>query len=181
MDSGAGSQLRFLHRQMYVDLIRAYLRDYGSQSDLARALGVTEAYLSFLLEPLCIAGAGRRATRWTLALGSSQVEIVEAFKFLKTPSEKRADQIASQLCTDSGRRDALRYHIDLARNASVCTLEETAALSVDQVKFSLTTLGGRHQVALFDTHPQVARAAYLDVWRMAASASGGRLKGPTTW
>lgn len=43
---------RLIHRQTYIDLIRAYLRDYGSQHDLARALGLSEAYASYLLAPL---------------------------------------------------------------------------------------------------------------------------------
>jgi hypothetical protein len=51
------------HRQMYIDLIRAYLDliraylpDYGSQRDLARALGISEVYLSLILEPVSVSG-----------------------------------------------------------------------------------------------------------------------------
>lgn len=52
MATDAEYRQRAFHRQMYVDLIRAYLRDYGSQKDLARAMRVSEAYVSFLIEPL---------------------------------------------------------------------------------------------------------------------------------
>jgi hypothetical protein len=43
---------RLIHRQTYIDLIRAYLRDNGSQHDLAQALGLSEAYASYMLAPL---------------------------------------------------------------------------------------------------------------------------------
>jgi len=36
---------RLIHRQTYIDLIRAYLRDYGSQHDLARALAMDAALI----------------------------------------------------------------------------------------------------------------------------------------
>src|SRR3954454_22229480 len=45
-------RVRMLHRHMYIDLIRAYLRERGTQAGLARSLGVTEAYLSFAMEPV---------------------------------------------------------------------------------------------------------------------------------
>src|SRR5215469_10389159 len=38
-DSRGWSPERLIHRQTYIDLIRAYLADYGTQRDLARALG----------------------------------------------------------------------------------------------------------------------------------------------
>jgi len=167
MDSGARAQLQLLHRQMYVDLIRAYLPDYGSQTDLARALGVTEAYLSFLLEPVRIAGTTRRTARWTAALQASHHEIAEAFKFLKTPSEERARQIISRLCTDKDRRDVLQYHIDLARKPRDGARDEPASLPYDQAQSALITLGNRHQIALSDSNPEANRSAYLDVWTRA--------------
>src|ERR1700722_4017608 len=98
-------RLRVLHRQMYLDLIRAYLPDYGSQRDLARALGLTEAYLSFLIEPLHADGTRRRESYWADILTRPDLEIVEAFRFLKTPSEERASQLAADLCTEEERRD----------------------------------------------------------------------------
>jgi hypothetical protein len=151
---------------MYVDLIRAYLRDYGSQRDLARALGMTEAYVSFLLEPLRAAEAKRRSLHWASVLAAPDYEIVEAFKFLKTPSEERAGQIADQLCTDTERRDVLLYHINLARRPPHHT-RENITIPADQVQSSLTTIGKMHQVALFDPDALANRDAYSGVWDRA--------------
>lgn len=167
MEPGAEFGLRAFHRKMYVDLIRAYLRDYGSQRDLACALGVTEAYVSFLLEPLRAAAAKRRGPYWASVLTVPEYEIVEAFKFLKTPSEERADQIADQLCTDVERRDVLLYHINLARGPSLRTPGKIA-MPADQAQSILTTIGSIHQVALFDPNASANRDAYSDVWHRAA-------------
>jgi transcriptional regulator with XRE-family HTH domain len=167
MEPGAEFGLRALHRQMYVDLIRAYLRDYGSQRDLARALGITEAYVSFLLEPFRAVEAKRRSLHWASSLRVTDYEIVEAFKFLKTPSEERAEQIADQLCTDVERRDVLLYHINLARRPSI-QAREKITIPADQAQSILTTIGDIHQVALFDPDASVNRDAYSDVWDRAA-------------
>jgi hypothetical protein len=166
MEPGAEFGVRALHRQMYVDLIRAYLRDYGSQRDLARALGITEAYLSFLLEPLRVAGATRRSLHWASVLTIPDYEVVDAFKFLKTPSEERADQIADQLCTDMERRDVLLYHINLARRPSL-EVRENMTIPADHAQSVLTAIGNIHQVALFHPDTLANRDAYSDVWDRA--------------
>jgi len=168
MGSAAELGIRALHRQMYVDLIRAYLRDYGTQKDLARALGMSEAYVSFLLEPLRTSEMSQRTAHWSSALTAPELEIVEAFKFLKTPSEERARQIADQLCTDTQRRDFLRHHIDLARRSAFRTCEDSAKISGDQAQSALMTIGSIHQIALFDSGAIANRDAYLDVWNLAA-------------
>src|SRR3954447_14445413 len=85
------------HRQMYVDLVRAYLPAYGSRRDLARALDVDEAYVQRLLAP---PRARTRAGR---------------FVAVKTPRAGRAEQIAALLCADEARRNALLRHLEGAR------------------------------------------------------------------
>jgi hypothetical protein len=168
MESAAELALRALHRQMYADLIRAYLRDYGTQKDLARALGTSEAYVSFLLEPLRGPEMSRRSAHWSSVLTAPEREIVEAFKFLKTPSEERARQIADQLCTDIRLRDFLRQHIDLARTSAVGARKALADISGDQIQAALMTIGNTHQIALFGSDAVASRDAYLNVWDRAA-------------
>ena len=110
----------------------------------------------------------RRAIHWSSALTTPEQEIVEAFKFLKTPSEERAQQIADQLCTDTQRRDFLRHHIDLARRAAFRAYEDSAKISGDQAQSALIMIGSIHQIALFDSDAIANRDAYLDVWNRAA-------------
>jgi hypothetical protein len=80
---------RLIHRQTYIDLIDAYLADYGTRRDLARALGVSEVYVSYLLKPLSLA-AGRPPAHWSGLLSAAGYEVAEALKFAKTPSQARA-------------------------------------------------------------------------------------------
>jgi hypothetical protein len=167
MESEAAARLQVLHRQMYADLIRAYLKDYGSQAQLARAIGVTEAYVSLLLEPLHAAGSKRREARWTAVLQASGHEIADEVKFLKSPSEERADQIARELCTDRDRRDVLRHHINLARKPRPGMHAGAANLAADEAESALSRVGDIHQIALFDPRPDANRAAYLEVWSRA--------------
>jgi hypothetical protein len=168
MESAAGLALRALHRQMYVDLIRAYLRDYGTQKDLARALGTSEAYLSFLLEPLRRPEMSRRPAHWSSALTAPEREIAEAIKFLKTPSEARARQIADQLCTDMRRHDLLLQHIGRARTSAFGARKASAKIPGDQVQAALAAIGNTHQIALFSSDAVANRDAYLEVWDRAA-------------
>lgn len=160
-------RLRVLHRQMYLDLIRAYLRDFGSQRDLARALGLTEAYLSFLIEPLHAAGTRRRESYWADMLMRPDLEIVEAFRFLKTPSEERASQLAAELCTEEERRDVLRYHIAMAQ-ASAKEHGPPATMRVDAARSALTMIGDIYQVAAGSPDATAYRSAYTRVWSLAA-------------
>ena len=168
MESAVELGFRALHRQMYMDLIRAYLRDYGTQKDLGRALGISEAYISFLLEPLRTAEMNRNAAHWSSALTAPEQEIAGVFKFLKTPSEERAQQITDQLCTDMQRRDFLLHQIDLARKSVSQAHEDSATIPADQARFALTTIGNIHQIALFDSDAVANRDAYLSVWTRAA-------------
>lgn len=153
--------------QMYVDLIRVYLRDYGSQKDLARALGLTEAYLSFLVEPLRTTGTQRQDLHWAEMLTKNDLEIAEAFRFLKTPSEERASQLAAELCTEPERREVLQYHIAMAR-ASARDHEPTAGMSLDDARSALAITSHVHGVALGSPDAIANRSAYAQVWSLAA-------------
>ncbi|MFC6087571.1 hypothetical protein [Sphaerisporangium aureirubrum] len=149
---------RVVHRQTYIDLIRAYLRDYGSQRRLARALGMSDAYLSYLLEPLHGGGG-----HWSAALTAPAREVAEAFKFAKTPSERRAREIADTLCDDADRRDALLEHIELAR-ATAVPRRPAALLAGHDVAAAVARAGDLHHRALTVRDGEATRVAYGQVW-----------------
>ena len=161
------ARLRVFHRQMYVDLIRSYLQDYGSQRDLARALRLSEAYVSFLLEPLRVPGAPRPRLYWASALTAPDFEIFEAFRFLKTPSEDRARQLASVLCTESDRCDALLYHISMAQ-ASSQQHESIRSMPGDEARDKLALTGHAHQIVQRSPDVGASKSAHAQVWSMAA-------------
>lgn len=156
---------RLMHRQTYIDLIRAYLVDYGSQRDLARALGFSEAYASYLLEPLRLAGGGRPAGHWSVLCAAGR-EVAEAFKYVKTPAEVRARQIAEQLLTDADRRDVLQYHINMARRAARSP-PDSPAMSAGAARAALDVVGEIHQAALYDPAEPVTADSYVRVWELA--------------
>jgi hypothetical protein len=161
---------RLIHRQTYIDLIRAYLRDYGSQHDLARALGLSEAYASYLLAPLRL-GYDRRPAHWTALLTAHGDEVAEAFRFVKTPSLRRARQIADLLCTDAERREVLLHHIELARRSSRCPAQDGVRLSEAEAGAAVSALAELHHRALHDTRPALTAVAYARVWSDAMSLS----------
>jgi hypothetical protein len=157
---------RLMHRQTYIDLIRAYLADYGSQGDLARALGFSEAYASYLLEPLRLTFSRRQAVHWSVLLCAAGHEVAEAFKYVKTPADVRARQIADQLLTDADRRDVLLYHVNMARRPTESS-PGSAALSGTDARAVLRMVGETHQAALYDPAGPVTSASYARVWRQA--------------
>ena len=161
---------RLIHRQTYIDLIRAYLRDYGSQHDLARALGLSEAYASYLLAPLSL-GDDRRQAHWAALLTANGDEVAEAFKFAKTPSRHRARQIADLLCTDAERRQVLLHHIALAATPSRFTTRGDVPLPDAEARAAIIALAGLHHRALHDSRPRLTAVTYARVWGNALSLS----------
>lgn len=157
---------RLMHRQTYIDLIRAYLADYGSQRDLACALGLSEAYASYLLEPLRLSSGRRPAEHWSVLLCAAGHEIAEAFKYVKTPAEVRARQIAEQLLTDADRRDVLRYHISLARRRAMPP-PDSPGMSASAARAALEMVGEIHQAALYAPAGPVTASSYARVWEQA--------------
>jgi len=161
---------RLIHRQTYIDLIRAYLRDYGSQHDLARALGLSEAYASYLLAPLRL-DDDRRAAHWADLLTARGDEVAEAFKFAKTPSQHRARQIADLLCPDAERREVLLHHIGLARRQSRFPGRDGVRLPDPEVRAAINALAELHHSALHELRPDMTAVTYARVWHDAGSLS----------
>jgi hypothetical protein len=161
---------RLIHRQTYIDLIRAYLRDYGSQHDLARALGLSEAYASYLLAPLRL-GDDRRPAHWADLLAARGGEVAEAFKFAKTPSRHRALQIADLLCTDAERREVLLHHIGLASRPSRFPARDGVPLPDPEARAAVNALAELHHSALHDSRPHMTAVTYARVWHDARSLS----------
>jgi hypothetical protein len=157
---------RLMHRQVYIDLIRAYLVDYGSQRDLACALGLSEAYASYLLAPLRLTSGGRPAEHWSVLLCAAGHEVAEAFKYVKTPGEVRARQIAGQLLTDVDRRDVLLYHICMARRRAIPP-PDSVTMSATAARATLEMIGRTHQVALHAPAGPVTASSYARVWEQA--------------
>lgn len=157
--------LRSYHRQMYVDLIRAYLRDYGSQLQLAQALGVTEAYLSYLLTPV-----GRHhGGYWGHVLQRTPDEIEDERRFDKTPSPQRAAQIADKVGVAGESRELLLEHIRGARRAAVSE-PGTGRYDTTMADGVIETIGAVHAIALRHRDPVQTRQAYADVWLVAGHA-----------
>jgi hypothetical protein len=165
-DTSRHAVSRTFHRQMYVDLIQAYLRDYGTRSGLARALGLTEAYVSYLLAPV----RGRDGY-WAEALLVTPPVLAEELAMLKTPSRQRAEQMARHLCDDRARREVLLEHVHLARARHHPATAPSAQLDRDATDQVLSRLGHVHEVALNGTDPAATRDAYHQVHETASQAA----------
>lgn len=157
---------RLLHRQMYIDLIRAYLPEYGSQRDLARSLGVTEAYISYVLKPVQPWGHAHQSEHWSALTAAGEHAISEAFKSdnIKTPSAVRAREVAARLASDSERRETLLHHIELARRSSAPSGSVSRAIDIEQAREALTGIGNVHQIALFHSDTPEVSQSYATVW-----------------
>jgi hypothetical protein len=154
---------RLIHRQTYIDLIDAYLVDYGTRRDLARALGVSEVFISYLLKPVRTS-TSRPNEHWATSLAAAGYEIAEAFKLAKTPSQARARQLAQTLVCDADRRDALLFHISRARKPADQGTN-LPPLPADAVRFALRRIGDVHQHALSSSAEAIAAASYARVWK----------------
>ncbi len=163
-------RVRVLNRQMYIDLVRAYLRDYGTQNELARSLNLTEAYVSFILEPFRLSGQRRRDAYWGDSSESPMHEVAEALKYLKAPSVYVATQIAERLCSDMERREALLHHVHLAIRRRPPPHQAPTPFCRDEVVEILRRIGDLHAVALRGSDPQLTRLAYAQVWASARYA-----------
>ena len=159
MDDG-GVAWQF-HRQMYVDLLCAYIIEYGSRRDVARALGVTEPFVTYLLTP----GDARGPT------GGPRP--------LKTPSGARADQLAALLCADGERRAVLLRHIAGARRGSAPAPAWSEAREAGQGHCHgachssddpFPLLEKLHAAATFGASHAQARTAYAVLWRQGHAA-----------
>ncbi|MBV6702755.1 hypothetical protein KV557_37620 [Kitasatospora aureofaciens] len=161
-------QLRIFHRQMYVDLVRAYLVDYGTQEDLARALNLSAPYVSYILKPLegDLEG-GRAFAYWEDVDDATLLDINEALKYLKTPAKVRAEQIADSLCSDSERREVLLEHMRLAAARHPPGGVAVNPLGREELEATIKAIGQLHSVALSSLDPGDTKRAYSQVWAYA--------------
>jgi hypothetical protein len=157
---------------MYIDLLRAYLLEYGSQRALARALGFSDAYLSQLLEPPRSPGDGsRRLVYWADAAKWPPYDLTGSLRALKSPSLDRARQLADHLCSDEERREVLLYHVNQARASLGSTNQTEKRLSAEEAQQVTLTLGAIHHAALHTSDPNAARSGYAQVWDAARAAA----------
>jgi hypothetical protein len=165
---------------MYIDLLRAYLLQYGSQRALARALGVSDAYLSLLLEPLRLPGGGsRKLAYWADAARWPRHDLAEALRALKSPSLDRARQLVDRLCSDEERREVLLYHVSQASASLRPTKRAEMGLSAEEGQQITLMLGAMHHAALHSSDANAARSGYAQVWdaaRVAAALIDERLQ-----
>jgi hypothetical protein len=161
-----------LHRQMYIDLISAYLIDYGTRRDLAGALGVSEAFVSYLMRSPRLAGRAPPA-HWTVLMSAAGWEVDDSVKFAKTPSQLRAAQIAGQLASDGARREVLLYHVSRARSRGKPDRSLPRRMSQETVTRALHLVGDVHQDALHNSAEAVAADSYARVWRLARRLPAG--------
>ncbi len=161
-------RLRIFHRQMYVDLVRAYLADYGTQEELARALNLSAPYMSYILKPF---DAGLESSRvsahWEDVEDVPLLDISEALKYLKTPAKGRARQIADTLCSDSERREVLLEHMRLAAARRPIVGDIVNPFGRDEIEESIRVIGQLHSVALSSLDPGDTKRAYSQVWAYA--------------
>jgi hypothetical protein len=143
---------------MYVDLVRSYLLDFGSRRSLARALGVKESFVTYLLTPF-----GARSPHGGLLPA-------------KTPSQVKAERLVTLLCADVERRAVLLRHITAAReHAPARTLWQGPTLEPGRGPLASLAEVVRLQerlraVAAGGPSPARARAAYLGLWRHGQAA-----------
>ena len=168
-DSRGWSPDRLIHRQTYIDLIRSYLADYGSQRNLARALGLSEPYVSYLLEP-ARRSHGLRHEHWSVQLSAAGYQVAETFTYVKTPSEARAHQIAALLGRDRDRREALIEEVRQARRAHLPP-QFGQPISASQASAALRVIGDVHQAALYGTTEAETASSYARVWEQIGRAS----------
>jgi hypothetical protein len=176
---------RLYHRQMYIDLVSAYLRDYGSRAKLARALGITEGAISQLLSPASLPDPEqhrlspdrrpRRARKtprhpyWAdLLLEPPPGDLASSLSLLKTPNRERAEQIAGELRTEGKRRERLLYHMAMARRVVREPGDEPAYADEDEVVDRLRSLGTEFESALYTGEPMEARIGYAHVWDVSS-------------
>jgi transcriptional regulator with XRE-family HTH domain len=131
---------------MSVDLLQAYRRRQGwSQRTLARALGVSDAFVSYVLDP--------------------EPPLLQD----KRLSPARERQLVGLLDLDADCREVLQYHLAGARRRR---RHESAScstwLSTEQVDELNTLLRKLHGEATFAGSAVAAKRAYVQIWDLAS-------------
>lgn len=163
---------RIYHRQMYIDLIRSYLRTYGSQRELAQAVGIHEVVLSGLLEPVRATYQPRRDTYWAETLTLPAKETAYLPDEVRVLSLARIQRIVEELSSDAERRAVLLEHLERAGESSTRSSLPPARLSGEEIQEQLVRLHLRHGDALRSPDPGLARSGYTDVWLIASEIAG---------
>jgi hypothetical protein len=129
------------HRVAYTALLRSVLKEPGSKERLARAAGISQQYLSYLLNP----ADGRTLT-------------------FRIPSPRVANQIAGALPADRALREDVRQHMHLASQRQLSRVRAMPAqLSGGELQAQVDELGAAHHHATFLAGPGEARAGYRAV------------------
>jgi len=128
-----------LHREVYIATLKSLLQEKASKRQLAEQIGITQQYLSYLL--------------------NAQTDDPYSFRI---PSPKVAEKIANALPLESEQREHLLKHIYLARDGtSQITSTLRSELLAHPLEDVLKELRDAHQEANFATDPQIARIKYL--------------------
>ncbi len=128
-----------LHREVYIAILNSTLQEPGSKRGLAQHIGISQQYLSYLLNPE------------TDDLYNSRI-----------PSSKVAGKIANALPLEHEQREHLLEHMYLARD---CTSHITQTLRSEllarPIEHFLKELRDADQEANFATDPRISRTKYL--------------------
>lgn len=100
----------------------------------------------------------------SVTLGRASSEVEDAIRWLKTPSSKRAVQIAEQVCSEDERRELLLYHFERARQVPEDSPRSSAWLSREEIGSIISSISAVHKVALRSPYADEVRLAYINVW-----------------
>ncbi len=130
-----------LHREVYISVLNSALQEPGSKRSLAEQIGVTQQYLSYLLNP--------------------ETNDLQSFR---VPNAKIAQKIANALPFEREQREQLLMHMCLARDgASHINRTFRADLSDYPLEHFMQELREAHQKADVATDPHLSRRKYLVV------------------
>ncbi len=130
-----------LHREVYISLLNSALQEPGSKRSLAEQIGITQQYLSYLLNP--------------------ETNDLQNFR---VPNAKIAQKIANALPFEREQREQLLMHMCLARDgASHIARTFRADLSDYSLEHFMQELREAYQEASFSADPHISRRKYLVV------------------
>lgn len=157
---------RIYHRQMYVDLVRAYLREFGSQRELARVTGLHEVSLSRWLEPTRLETYRRSDMYWGDLITSPIDSFAKGTTDVQMISLVRIKAMVGALTSDEDRQSTLLWHIERERER-LMSRGDDGWQTEDDMKAAMSRLGHRHGEALSSSDSRLVAAAFADVWAEA--------------
>lgn len=133
-----------LHREVYIAVLNGLLKARGSKQALAKKVGITPQYLSYILDP------------WNI----------------RTPSPKVAEAIVAALPLPLGQKHVLLEHMILANERRVqmhgSISQKLTAYDLDEIDEILRCLRETHQQAMFTADPSQAKVKYKLVYEMSS-------------